>query len=82
MRAPADRAATPLPRVAAASKPPAAQGLPGFHLSTCDEYAFNARAALAEAARRLIDARCGHVHNDTAAVALLGGLREAKPSNC
>jgi putative cardiolipin synthase len=75
--APDDVATTPLARVAAASTPFAAQGRSGFRLLTTGEYAFDARAALVEAAQRSIDAQYYHVHGDTAGVAFLHGLRDA-----
>ena len=53
------------------------QGLSGFRLLPTGEYAFDARAALAEAAQRSIDAQYYHVHDDSAGVAFLRALRDA-----
>ncbi len=75
--APAEVAATTLARVATASIPAEAQGLSGFRLLPTGEYAFDARAALAEAAQRSIDAQYYHVHDDTAGVGFLRSLRDA-----
>jgi cardiolipin synthase C len=72
-----DTAATRLGRVAAASVPPDAAGPDGFRLLPTGEYAFDARAALGEAAERSIDAQYYHVHDDTAGVAFLRALRDA-----
>jgi putative cardiolipin synthase len=75
--APAEVASTTLARLAAASTPADAQGRSGFRLLPTGEYAFDARAALAEAAQRSIDAQYYHVHDDGAGVAFLRGLRDA-----
>jgi cardiolipin synthase C len=75
--APADTATTWLARVAAASTPIQPQGPSGFRLLPTGEYAFDARLALAEAAERSIDAQYYHVHDDSAGVAFLRGLRDA-----
>jgi cardiolipin synthase C len=75
--APADTATSRLARVADASTPATAQGQSGFRLLPTGEYAFDARAALAEAAERSIDAQYYHVHDDGAGVAFLRALRDA-----
>jgi len=75
--APAEVATTTLARIAAASTPAEAQGLSGFRLLPTGEYAFEARAALAGAAQRSIDAQYFHVHDDAAGVAFLRSLRDA-----
>jgi putative cardiolipin synthase len=75
--APAEVATTTLARLAAVSTPAEAQGLSGFRLLPTGEYAFEARTALAEAAQRSIDAQYYHVHDDSAGVAFLRGLRDA-----
>ena len=75
--APADTATTRLARVAAASTPSQAHGQSGFRLLPTGEYAFDARAALAETAERSIDAQYYHVHDDSAGVAFLRALRDA-----
>ena len=68
---------TTLSRIAVASTPAVEQGRSGFRLLPTGEYAFDARAALAEAAQRSIDAQYYHVHDDTAGVAFLHSLRDA-----
>jgi len=75
--APAEIETTRLARVAAASTPAQAPDQSGFRLLPTGEYAFDARAALAEAAERSIDAQYYHVHDDSAGVAFLRALRDA-----
>ena len=75
--APAEAASTRLGRIATGSAPATAAVDSGFRLLVTGEYAFDARAALAETAERSIDAQYFHVHDDTAGVAFLRGLRDA-----